>query len=165
MAVPALVGGLLLTFGAVPAAASPAGEPTLRQRGKIVKVVDGDTVDVALRGGRQKRVRMLGIDTPEVYGVVECGGPQASSSLRRLLPVGTRVRLMSDPTQDRVDQYGRILRYVVKASTGRDMNRAQVRQGWASVYVYDRNPFTRVSAYDRAQDAARAQDRGIWGLC
>lgn len=164
-AVPVLVGGLLLTVGAASTPAAASGEPKLRQRGAIVKVVDGDTVDVRLRSGREKRVRMLGIDTPEVYDVVECGGPQASRSLKRLLPVGTRVRLVSDPTQDRVDQYGRSLRYVVKASNGKDINRTQVRRGWAPVYVYNRNPFTRVAAYYRAQDAARAQGRGIWGLC
>ncbi len=160
-----LVAGLAALAAFAPATATATGERTLRQRATVVKVVDGDTVDARLRSGREKRVRLIGIDTPEVYDVVECGGPQASRSLERLLPVGTGVRLVSDPTQDRVDQYGRILRYVVRASTGRDMNRAQVRRGWAPVYVYNRTPFTRVDRYYRAQDAARAQGRGIWGRC
>jgi endonuclease YncB( thermonuclease family) len=155
----------LVALGATSLPASAAGERTLRQRATVVKVVDGDTLDARLRSGRERRVRLIGIDTPEVYDVVECGGPQASRSLKRLLPVGSRVRLVSDPTQDRVDSYGRILRYVVKASTGRDVNRAQVRRGWAPVYVYNRTPFTRVDGYYRAQDAAHAQGRGVWGRC
>lgn len=160
-----VVAASLATVATVSPPAAATGERTLRQRATVVKVVDGDTIDARLRSGRERRVRLIGIDTPEVYDVVECGGPQASRSLKRLLPVGTRVRLVSDPTQDRVDQYGRILRYVVKASTGRDMNRAQVRRGWAPVYVYNRSPFARVDGYYRAQDAARAQGRGIWGRC
>lgn len=139
--------------------------PTLRQRGVVAKIIDGDTVDVRLRSGRTRRVRMLGIDTPEVYGTVECGGPQASRSLKRLLPLGVRVRLVSDSTQDRTDRYGRLLRYVVRSSTGVDVNRAQVARGWATVYVYDDNPFKRVREYRRAQRRAIANDRGIWGVC
>ena len=144
---------------------SVGGPAVLRQRARVVRVVDGDTVDVRLASGAQRRVRMLGIDTPEVYGGVECGGPAASRALARLLPVGTPVRLTSDPTQDKVDRYGRILRYVTKASTGRDMDYLQVRRGHARVYVYQHHPFRRVSAYRAAQQAAQAHHLGLWGSC
>jgi endonuclease YncB( thermonuclease family) len=138
----------------------------ITQYGKVTKVVDGDTVDVRLSAtGKVKRVRMIGIDTPEVYGGTECGGPQASRSLKNLTPVGTRVTLVSDRTQDRVDRYGRILRYVVKRATGADVNRTQVARGWARVYVYNSNPFERVSSYRKAQRAAKAAPRGIWKVC
>lgn len=161
----ALIAGLLTVVGAASPSAADSAQATLRQQGKIVKVVDGDTVDVRLRSGKEKRVRLVGIDTPEVYNGIECGGPEASTSLKSLLPVGTRVRLVSDPTQDRVDRYGRILRYVIKASNDRDMNRAQIRRGWATVYVYNHNPFKRVAKYRSSQRHARAHDRGIWGTC
>jgi endonuclease YncB( thermonuclease family) len=160
MTVAALVSSLLVV---APAAVEAA--ETLRQRGRIVKVVDGDTVDVRLVDGRERRVRLIGIDTPEVHGVVQCGGPRASRSLKRLLPLGTRVRLVSDPTQDLRDRYGRLLRYVIKVSTSRDVNEAQVFRGWASVYVYDNNPFRRIAQYRRAQRQAKTNLRGIWGLC
>jgi len=137
---------------------------TLRQRARVIRVVDGDTLKVRLtKSGARKKVRLIGIDTPEVFGGVECGGKKASRSMRRLTPRGTRVVLVSDPTQDRVDRYGRLLRYVMKS--GRDMNRAQVNRGWASVYVYDNNPFKRVSGYRKSQRRAKNADRGIWGLC
>jgi endonuclease YncB( thermonuclease family) len=161
----AIIAGLLAVVGAASPSSASSVPTTLHQRGKIIKVVDGDTVDVRLRGGHEKRVRLLGIDTPEVYGTIECGGPQASRSLKRLLPIGTRVRLVSDPTQDRVDRYGRILRYVIKVSDGRDMNQVQIRKGWATVYVYHHNPFKRVADYRSAQRSARAHDRGIWAAC
>jgi endonuclease YncB( thermonuclease family) len=137
----------------------------ITQYGKVTKVVDGDTVDVRLSTGKVRRVRMIGIDTPEVYGGTQCGGPKASESMKALTPVGTRVKLVSDRTQDRVDRYGRILRYVIKRSTGRDMNRAQVARGWARVYVYNGNPFERVAGYRNAQSAAKAAPRGIWKVC
>jgi micrococcal nuclease len=75
----ALVAGLLAVVGA----ASPsvaAGEKTLHQKATVVRVVDGDTVNVQLRSGAEKPVRLIGIDTPEVYPVEYCGGPEASRS-------------------------------------------------------------------------------------
>ena len=137
----------------------------VRQAGNVTKVVDGDTIKVQLRPGVVRTVRLIGIDTPEVYGGVECGGRKASSSLKTMLPVGSRVRMVSDPTQARTDRYGRALRYVTKAFNGRDMNRAQLAKGWASVYVYAHDPFRRAGSYRDAQRAARNHDRGIWRLC
>jgi endonuclease YncB( thermonuclease family) len=142
-----------------------SGTKRLIQYGRVTRVVDGDTIDVRLHSGAERRVRLVGIDTPEVYGGTECGGPAASRLLKRRLPDGTQVKLVSDPTQDRVDRYGRLLRYVVKRSTGRDLNRAQVYAGWATVYVYGGNPFERVASYRDAQRAAKAAPRGIWKVC
>lgn len=136
---------------------------TIRQRARVIKVVDGDTLTVRLAGGARKKVRLIGIDTPEVYGTAECGGKRASASMRRLTPRGTRVVLLSDPTQDKVDRYGRLLRYVVKS--GRDVNRIQVARGWAPVYVYNHHPFKRVDAYRKSQRQAKAAGRGVWGMC
>ncbi len=138
----------------------------ITQYGRVTNVVDGDTIDVRLSStGKVRRVRLIGIDTPEVYGGTECGGPEASAYMKQMLPNRTRVKLVSDRTQDRVDAYGRILRYVTKTSVGRDVNRAQVWKGWARVYVYDGNPFERVSSYRDAQSSAQAAPRGMWQLC
>jgi hypothetical protein len=43
---------------------------------------------------------------------------RASWQTTTLLPPGTRVRLFSEPVTDRVDQYGRLLRYVVRVRDG-----------------------------------------------
>jgi endonuclease YncB( thermonuclease family) len=137
----------------------------LRERGTVTKVVDGDTIKVRLRSGARRTVRLIGIDTPEVYGTVECGGRKASRSLKGMLPVGSGVRLVSDPTQARKDRYGRSLRYVTKVGNGRDMNRAQVAKGWARVYVYRNDPFRRVGSYRDAQRFARNHHKGVWRIC
>lgn len=73
---------------------------------RIDHVVDGDTI--ALRNGQ--RVRLVQIDTPEVFFGVECYGRAASSATKRLLPSGSRVRLFAELATDRVDQCGRLLR-------------------------------------------------------
>lgn len=138
-----------------------SSDPTLRQRARVVRVVDGDTFVVRL-GGTRRTVRMLGIDTPERG---ECMHDPATRRLRRTLPKGTRVVLVSDPSQDLRDRYGRLLRYTKKVSNGQDVNRAQVWRGMARVYVYDDNPFRRTSSYRRAQRAAVSADRGMWGRC
>jgi len=137
-------------------------EPVKRQRAKVVRVIDGDTVKVKLIGGPRRTVRVLGIDTPEVFGGTECGGPAASRAAKKMLPVGTRVLLISDVSQDNKDRYGRILRYVVKGKL--DVGRNQLNQGHARVYVFDK-PFKRVDSYRAAQRKAQQADRGIWGSC
>lgn len=143
---------------------SSQGGKVVRQRGNVVKVVDGDTVRVRLRPGRATRdVRLIGVDTPEVHGGSECWGPEASAALERVLPVGSRVSLVSDPTQARTDRYGRLLRYVAKG--GKDVNRMQVANGSASVYVHGGKPFQRTATYQRAEAAAQADGRGLWGAC
>ena len=96
-------------------------------------VAHGDTV--ALRNGQ--RVRLVQIDTPEVYFGTECYGPQASATTKRLLPPGTRVRLLAEPATDRVDQYGRLLRYIVRAKDGLNVNVQLVRVGAAAPYFYE----------------------------
>ena len=106
---------------------------------------------------------MLGIDTPEVYGHTECGGPAASARAERLLPRGTRVLLTSDPSQQLTDRYGRSLRYVEKR--GHDIGRTLVRAGLAKVYVYHHQPFKRTRAYRASQRSAQRAHRGIWGSC
>ncbi len=73
-------------------------------------VSDGDTI--VLRGGAT--VRLVQIDTPEVYFAPECFGEQASAETKRLLRPGTLVRLVRDPRTDSTDIYGRLLRYVVR---------------------------------------------------
>lgn len=64
---------------------------------RIDRVTDGDTV--VLRNGQ--RVRLVQIDSPEVYVGVECYARRASAIAKQLLPVGTRVRLLTSlrPTE------------------------------------------------------------------
>jgi len=94
-------------------------------RAVVDHVADGDTIQVQI-GQREEDVRFIGIDTPEVYGEDECGGPEASRAMKRWLKPGDVVKLIRDRTQDNRDYYGRILRYV--EHDGRDLGQAQLCQ-------------------------------------
>lgn len=107
-------------------------------------------------------VRLIGIDTPEVFGGRECGGRKASRSKKRMLDPGDRVKLIRDPSQDNRDRYGRILRYVERSS--KDVGKRQIAKGWARVYVFE-SPFRRLKAYRKARKHARSDGRGVWSLC
>lgn len=137
--------------------------PVRRHWGNVVKVTDGDTLKVRIQGVGVRSVRILGIDTPEVYGGRECGGDAASAHMERLAPVGSRVRLESDPSQAARDRYGRWLRYVSRK--GADLGREQIRRGLAITYVYRNDPFRRTSAYLRTEKVAHNLLRGSWELC
>ena len=127
----------------------------------IDHVADGDTV--TLRNGQ--RVRLVQIDTPEVYFGTECYGPQASAITKRLLPPGTRVRLLAEPATDRVDQYGRLLRYVVRAKDGLNVNVHLVRVGAAAPYFYEGRRGRYATLLERLALRARAKKLGLWGRC
>jgi endonuclease YncB( thermonuclease family) len=137
--------------------------PTRRDRARVVRVTDGDTLKVRLADGSEEYVRLIGIDTPEVHGRSECGGPEASRSMDRLAPVGSRVLLVSDPSQADRDRYDRLLRYVERR--GRDVGKAQIATGHAQVYVYRDDPFRRTDAYRRAEARSERQGRGSWSRC
>ena len=155
-----------------PGQGSPTPPPKARKKkraqvfaARVTKVVDGDTVKVRY-ASRRATVRIIGIDTPETQrpGVaVECGGPQASTSIKRLAPVSSRVVLRTDPTQDTRDRYGRLLAYVGRGK--RDLGRSQIARGWAKTYVFAGKPFQRTAAYRRSQAKAKAEGRGVHGRC
>lgn len=135
---------------------------------RIISVVDGDTLKVRAYRARRTRytVRLIGIDTPETRKPgtpVECGGPEATASMRALARRGARVILKTDPTQDTTDRYGRLLAYVYRGR--RQLNVTQVSKGWSSAYVYRGKRFQQYSRFERAERSARRADRGVWGLC
>ncbi len=152
--------------GSGPAAPAPPVPAGNRLRAQVLRAVDGDTLKVrVLATGARIYVRLVGIDSPETHRPgtpVECGGRSASRSMHRLAD-GRRVLLVTDPTQDRFDEYGRLLAYAMRGHL--DLNRAQVRRGWAEAYVYGGNPFRRVRAYRRAERSARSRRRGVWSRC
>jgi endonuclease YncB( thermonuclease family) len=149
----------------IPVPPPPEPEPApIRQGVVLERVVDGDTVEVRFPDDSVAPVRLIGIDTPEKYGATECGAEQASAAMERRVQPGQRLRLIPDPTQDSVDYYGRLLRYVEIWSSARDLGEAQIQSGWGKVYVFEAN-FKRLSAYRRAQQHARRHGRGIWARC
>lgn len=139
-----------------------ASEITVR----VADVVDGDTVRVQTREGRDLgRVRLLGIDAPETaHGSepAECYGDAATELLTRLSPPGTTVTLAADPRQADRDVYGRLLRYV--DHQGEDLSAAMLAAGAAR--LYDSEPtLVRASEHELAAEEAQGDARGLWDAC
>jgi|SRR5581483_1491302 len=146
-----------MAAGVLAAGAAGSGSPVYR----IDHVVDGDTVDLT----NGAKVRLVQIDTPEVYFGNECWGRQASAETKTLLPPGTRVRLTAEPATDSVDRYGRLLRYVIRARDGLNVNVFLVAHGDAAPYFYRgrQGRYARVLRTDALR--ARVQHRGLWRSC
>lgn len=147
---------------------SVATRPTEVLVGSVVYVSDGDTIGVQL-AGVVTRIRLIGINAPESKDpnlTPQCYGPQAAALVRALLPRRTRVRVVTDPTQDRIDRYRRLLAYIQPERGGVTFNEAIVRAGAARVYVYRRKHPPRLLTRLRAAERdARAAGRGLWTAC
>jgi endonuclease YncB( thermonuclease family) len=128
---------------------------------RIDHVTDGDTV--VLRNGQ--KVRLVQIDTPEVYFGNECYGSQASVMTKRLLAIGTRVRLVVEPVTDRIDEFGRLLRYVVRARDGVNVNIRLVALGAGAPYFYRGRRGRFANRLETLAKRARAKHLGLWGAC
>jgi micrococcal nuclease len=126
------------------------GAPSAR----VQRVVDGDTVHLAGLGS----VRLIGVDTPEVYGQVECFGPQASAFAKSVLRRGTTVRYRAGTEAH--DRYGRLLAYVW-LTDGRLFNRMLVERGYATTLTIPPNDQL-ARSLAAAQADARGARAGMW---
>src|SRR5262249_2470839 len=154
-------GFCLLVLSVLLAAPAALGKAPVAHVYRIARVVDGDTV--YLTNG--VKIRLVQIDTPEVYFGAECWGHQASAETGRLLPVGTLVRLAPEPATDSPDRYGRLLRYVFRVRDGLNVNVFLVRHGDAAPYFYAGREGQYAGLLKRAALGARVHHRGLWGAC
>ncbi len=176
-----LTAGLLLAAALVAALLAPAQRAALTTTGTITRVLDGDTIEVAFGGGEHK-VRLIGVDTPEVSP-----GPKLERDARRLrrdaqtivalgrkasqftrsLCLGKRCRLAYDPAnahRGHRDRYGRLLAYVYLATDHGELflNAEIIRAGYGR--AMRRYPYDPVLAeeFGRLERQARRARRGLW---
>ena len=125
----------------------------------VTRHTDGDTLWLSGVG----KVRLIGVDTPEVFGEAECFGREASAFVKRLLPLGARVEytLGVDPR----DRYGRALAYVYTAD-GRFLNLLLVQRGYAQPLTIPPNDRF-AGRFVAAARRAREREAGLWaaGAC
>ncbi|RIK10486.1 MAG: nuclease [Acidobacteria bacterium] len=129
----------------------------------VVKVIDGDTIDVARPGETAKeRIRLIGVDTPETKDPrkpVQCFGKEASEFTSRL--IGRTVWLEYDV--ERKDRYGRTLAHVF-LDDGAFFNLILAEEGYAQPLTIPPN----VRYADRFVEGARKareEGRGLWSSC
>lgn len=135
----------------------------------VQRAVDGDTLK--LENG--ERVRLIGIDTPEMHEseklqrdsrksgqdekIIKGMGKQAYEFTKNLVE-GKRVRLEFD--LERTDRYGRLLAYVY-LKDGTFVNAEIVKQGYASLMTYAPN-VKYVDLFRKLYAEARENQRGLW---
>jgi micrococcal nuclease len=137
----------------------------------VTHVADGDTFDIQYPNGTEDTVRLLGVDTPEVYSEVspeEFGGAnaecldtwadRATSFVERRVE-GQNIRMEFDEKEGRRGYYDRLLAYTYIENV--HLNYQIVRQGYGRVYTD--SEFVMKNEFLDAEEEARAQERGLWG--
>ena len=153
---------------------SPCLGPLADEEGlaaRVVRVIDGDTIDAVFTDGSIDRVRLLGIDTPETnspnraykFGNIsdtaclDSWGVLATEFTAELL---TRrwVDVLPDPQAGARDRIGRMLAYI--SVDGADFNGALVEGGFARVYA--EGDSNREADYLELEERARLKGVGLW---
>ncbi|KKP33244.1 MAG: hypothetical protein A2312_00360 [Candidatus Staskawiczbacteria bacterium RIFOXYB2_FULL_32_9] len=128
---------------------------------EVVKVVDGDTINVNING-KVETLRLIGINTPETVDprkAVICFGKEASDKAKQLL-TNKKVRLEGDATQGERDKYQRLLRYVW-LEDGTFFNKLMISEGYAFEYTYD-TIYKYQAEFKQAEISARTSKKGLW---
>jgi len=129
----------------------------------VVKVVDGDTIDIDIPDVNDSytRIRLWGIDTPETknpeVGVMYFG-PEAAEFTRKLV-LGKPVTVYLDEGNSTRGKYGRLLAYV-KLPDDRFLNEVLLTEGFAYADLRFRHSF--YNRYKQLEASARSLKKGLW---
>jgi micrococcal nuclease len=124
---------------------------------RVVAVHDGDTLSVVI-GHRKERVRLLGIDAPELGQ--KPWGANAKKRLKELVAASGNAVVLEFDLEKR-DQYGRLLAYVWARGDAL-INLEMIRDGYAVLYTFPPN-VKHVERLREGQKYARDRGLGIWG--
>ncbi len=138
------------------------------ERAQVTRVIDGDTLAVLRQGYGTVKVRLIGIDAPEVGWVdgrssivkkEECFAQESKERLKELVE-NREVRLEKDVSEK--DKYDRLLRYVYVGEE--NINEMLVREGFARLATYP--PDTKYyGKLKEAERVAKENKTGLWSAC
>jgi micrococcal nuclease len=141
----------------------------------VIRVIDGDTVEIRYQNGQTDTLRLLGVDTPETtLGRVSPdefeGIPDTPAGRDHLYKWGQRatqfaeaelageeVRIVVDEAADRRGSYGRLLVYVYV--DGENFNEQLLSDGYARLYD---SPFSQREAFAATERDAQRNSVGLW---
>lgn len=134
---------------------------------EVVRVIDGDTLEIAAQdgGAETTRVRLWGIDAPELAKPDRPADPYAAESTEALTrwALGQRVRLSLEPTRVR-GRYGRLLAHVALVSVAQKnasvLNERLLAEGYAFLDV--RWTHSHAERYRLLAESAEREKRGVW---
>lgn len=140
---------------------------------KVIEVIDGDTIVVITPTAEKQKIRLIGIDTPEVdpnKGGIECYGPEASNKAKEML-LNKWIILENDETQADKDKYDRYLRYVFIPEDQNNysdntnnkifFNKYMLENGYAFEFTYGK-AYKYQKEFKEAQNYAMQNKKGLW---
>ncbi len=127
----------------------------------VDSVTDGDTLRVTDGVGTSARVRLIGVNTPEIGNPRECFGTEATARLSELAPIGSTLWATTDA--EKKDSYGRLLLYLW-TSTGTFVNFALVAEGYGTALMVPPNDRF-YPELKHAEALASASGLGLWAAC
>ncbi len=150
---------LLLTLLPSLCAAVDCSPPGAPETAPVQWVVDGDTVHL----GDGRKLRLIGLDTPEIHHDGRPPEPYALEARRRLQAlIGPSRRVALVPGRERRDRYGRLLVHLFTTG-GENLQVPLLRQGLATLLVFPPN-LALLECYRAAEQEARVAGRGLWSL-
>lgn len=137
-------------------------KPTTTDCYNVIYYYDGDTIQIDLNGKKEK-VRLLGIDTPEMNydsdKKPDCYAKEASEQLKKIIG-NSCVQIKADQLAGEKDKYGRLLLYLYLPDNT-FVNMQMVKQGHAFSYIYSDNQYKQ--EFEQAQQEAKSKQLGLWG--
>jgi micrococcal nuclease len=139
---------------------------TAKYNGKqfnVIKVVDGDTLDIDIPDGNYNhtRIRLIGIDTPETKdprtGPMYFG--KEASDFAAKLAFGKQVTIFLDKDKNPRDKYHRLLAYT-QLPDGTFLNEILLSEGYAYAYLTFKHSL--FNKYKQLESVARSQKKGLW---
>ena len=149
--------------------ALPLDGESIWETGKVVRVEDGDTVEVQTCRG-SLNVRLIGVQAPETVKsnhFAQCGGTEASNFMKKLLPIGSEVQLRSNnyASANNYEALARPYRYIfAKDAQGNftiDVQRQLLDAGLA-MWFPNENEYVRNYQYLEALNQAAQKGLGLW---
>ena len=133
---------------------------------QVVKVYDGDTITIS-DGIHEIRVRLIGIDTPEMNEkntVLRNLAYQAKDYLSSLI-LDQFIYLQLDHFNEKsmhLDKFGRLLAYIYRFSDNLFVNAQMIRMGFSQ--EYERYDFEELHYFRKLATQAKAEKLGIWAI-
>jgi endonuclease YncB( thermonuclease family) len=152
---------LIIGLSLVSAPGWPAAGQPFPDSGTVIHVADGDTVTIRFSDRVERRVRLIGVDAPEMDDPREDVAYSAFLSQRFAFHHlwHREVRLTYDFSLQ--DEYGRVLAYLW-VGEAELFNELVIREGFAPAFL--KYPFRKdyQKRFRSAQDQARKEDKGLW---
>ncbi|AVH74397.1 thermonuclease family protein [Nostoc sp. 'Lobaria pulmonaria (5183) cyanobiont'] len=132
---------------------------------QVIRVSDGDTIVVRQMDGREKKLRLCGVDSPEIKHGKQPGqalGIEAKANLQRLVDEADKTVMVTEIESDR---YGRTVAEVFSSKNGveKSLNEEQLSSGLAMVYRSYVKKCPNAITLGKAEEIAKNKKLGVWG--